>query len=479
MSATWVIALILVATSVNVVADTNDLGVNWGTLTSHPIDPKIVVQLLNDNGFKKVKLFDSDPRMVAFLAGTGIEVMLGIPNDQLEFLSIDYEYAKEWVQENCTSHLRHGGVNIKYVAVGNEPFLTSYKGRFTKTAFPAMKNIQRALNEEGVGKKIKAVMPLNADVYESRSDKPSDGVFRSDIRDLMNKIVRFLKDNNSPFVVNIYPFLSLYLNSDFPSDFAFFDGGYAIQDKNVQYTNVFEANFDTLVYALKNAGTPNLSIIVGEIGWPTDGHKSANKGNAKKFYDGLFRVLASDKGTPLRPGEIEVYLFGLFDEDTKSIEPGKFERHWGIFDFDGKPKFAMDMSGNGAHKELVGAKGVNYLPKQWCVLASYATDQNLIDDRTSWACSKSDCTALQDGASCSSLEPKRKTSYAFNSYYQMNDQHEEACDFEGLGMIVNQNPSTNSCKFSTQIEVDGATRLSFAYGAIASLVSSVTLFNLL
>ncbi|KAE8704895.1 hypothetical protein F3Y22_tig00110432pilonHSYRG00005 [Hibiscus syriacus] len=283
MTATWVIALILVATIVNVVANINDLGVNWGTLTSHPIHPKIVVQLLKDNGFKKVKLFDSDPRMVGFLAGTGIEVMLGIPEYKLEFLSIDYEYAQEWVKENCTSNLRHGGVDIKYVAVGNEPFLTSYRGRFNKTAFPAMKNIQRALNDE---------------------------------------------------------------------DFAFFDGGYAIQDKNVQYTNVFEANFDTLVYALKTAGTPNLSIIVGEIGWPTDGHKVANKANAKKFYDGLFRVLASDKGTPLRPGEIEVYLFGLFDEDTESIKPGNFERHWGIFGFDGKPKFAMDMSGNGSHMEL-------------------------------------------------------------------------------------------------------------------------------
>ncbi|GMI68634.1 hypothetical protein like AT5G64790 [Hibiscus trionum] len=481
MAATWAMAsaLILVAAAVNVVAGTNELGVNWGTMTSHPIHPKIVVQLLKDNGFKKVKLFDSDPWMVGFLAGTGIKVMLGIPNDQLGFLSEDYENAKDWVQENCTAHLGNGGVNIKYIAVGNEPFLTSYKGRFTKTVFPAMKNIQQALNEAGVGKKIKAVMPHNADVYESKSDKPSDGVFRSDIRDLMHQIVRYLNDNNSPFVVNIYPFLSLYLNSKFPSDFAFFDGGHAVQDKNVQYNNVFEANFDTLVYALKNAGTPDLPILVGEIGWPTDGHKDANKANAKKFYDGLFRVLASDKGTPVRPGEIQVYLFGLFDEDTKSIEPGNFERHWGIFDFDGKPKIEMDMSGNGAHKELVAAKGVKYLPKQWCVLASYATDQDLINDQLGWACSKSDCTALQDGASCSSLEPKGKASYAFNSYYQVNDQAEDACDFKGLGTVVKRNPSTKSCKFNTQIEVDAATRLSFVYGVIASFISLVTLFNLL
>ncbi|KAL4377005.1 hypothetical protein GQ457_02G009700 [Hibiscus cannabinus] len=479
MAAIWVSALILVAASVNVVAGTHELGVNWGTMASHSIHPKIVVQLLKDNGFKKVKLFDSDPWMVGFLAGTGIEVMLGIPNDQLEFLSEDYGNAKDWVKENCTAHLHKDGVNIKYVAVGNEPFLTSYKGRFTKTAFPAMKNIQKALNEAGVGGEIKAVMPLNADVYESKSDKPSDGVFRSDIRDLMQQIVRYLKDNNSPFVVNIYPFLSLYLNSDFPSDFAFFDGGHQIQDKNIQYDNVFEANFDTLVNALKNAGTPNLPILVGEIGWPTDGHKDANKANAKKFYDGLFRVLGSDKGTPLRRGEIQVYLFGLFDEDSKSIEPGDFERHWGIFDFDGKPKFQMDMSGNGAQKELVGAKGVKYLAKEWCVLASYATNQKLIDEQIGWACSQADCTALQDGASCSGLQAKDKASYAFNSYYQMNDQNENSCDFKGLGTVVIQDPSTTSCKFHTQILTCGATRLSFVCGAIASFISLVTVSSFL
>ncbi|PPD97993.1 hypothetical protein GOBAR_DD04990 [Gossypium barbadense] len=477
MAVLWAGALILVATSVKVVAD--NIGVNWGTMTSHPLHPRIVVQLLKDNGFEKVKLFDSDPWMVGYLAGTGIEVMLGIPNDQLEFLSQDYGNAKDWVKENCTSHLRKGGVNIKYVAVGNEPFLTSYKGRFLKTTFPALKNIQKALNEAGLGNKIKAVVPQNADVYESKSDKPSDGVFRRDVKAVMAQIVRFLKENGAPFVVNIYPFISLTMNSKFPSDFAFFDGGHPIQDDNIQYNNVFEANFDTLIYALKDLGTPNLTILVGEVGWPTDGHKKANKNSAKKFYDGLFKVLASKKGTPLRPGEMDVYLFGLFDEDTKSIEPGNFERHWGIFDFDGKPKFTMDISGKGGDKHLVAAKGVKYLPKQWCVLESYASNQDLIGQQTSWACARSDCTALQDGASCSNLDPDRTVSYAFNSYYQMNNQDEDACDFEGLATVVSKDPSTMSCRFNTQIKVDGATRLSFAQGAVAAISSSLTLFFLL
>jgi hypothetical protein len=117
----------------------------------------------------------------------------------------------------------------RYVGVGNEPFLTSYNGTYIKTTFPALKNIQKALDEAGHGDKIKATIPLNADVYESHSDSPSDGNFRKNIKDLMLQIVRFLHDNKSPFLVNIYPFLSLYQNSKFPVDFAFFDGAKPIQ----------------------------------------------------------------------------------------------------------------------------------------------------------------------------------------------------------------------------------------------------------
>jgi exo-beta-1,3-glucanase (GH17 family) len=98
-----------------------------------------------------------------------------------------------------------------------------------------------------------------------------------------------------------------------------------------QYNNVFDANLDTLVWSLKKAGVPDLKIIVGEVGWPTDGDKNANPNNAKKFYDGFLKKMAKKEGTPMRPGAMDVYLFGLIDEDLKSILPGNFERHWGIF----------------------------------------------------------------------------------------------------------------------------------------------------
>jgi len=92
------------------------LGINWGALASHPLNPNIVVNMLKDNGIKKVKLFDADPWIFGSLAGTDIEAMIGIPNDQLSKFAGSSHSAEEWVEANITKHLhgRHGIVNIRY-----------------------------------------------------------------------------------------------------------------------------------------------------------------------------------------------------------------------------------------------------------------------------------------------------------------------------------------------------------------------------
>lgn len=90
------------------------IGVNWGTIASHPLQPSIVVQMLRDNGINKVKLFDANAQNVGALAGTNIEVMLGIPNDQLAVMADYYDSAEDWVKENVTKYINKG-VNIKYV----------------------------------------------------------------------------------------------------------------------------------------------------------------------------------------------------------------------------------------------------------------------------------------------------------------------------------------------------------------------------
>lgn len=434
----------------------HSLGVNWGTRTSHALPPPVVVHMLKANNIHKVKLFDSDAEILGALAGTDIEVMIGIPNDLLQTMT-DARQAAAWVQHNVVRYIFRGGVNIKYVAVGNEPYLKTYNGTFISSTFPALSNIQNALNSANLGDQIKATVPLNADVLADTS-LPSQGTFRSDISQQMMQIVQFLHQYNCPFTVNIYPFISLYDDKHFPIEFAFFDGtGNTVVDGAKIYSNVFEASYDTLVAALANAGFPNTPIIVGEIGWPTDGDVNANVQNAQRFMQGFLNQVMSNAGTPSRPDtSIEFYLFSLLDEDQKSIAPGNFERHWGIFQYDGVAKYTLAIPGASGNGALANAQGVQYLQKRWCVLADNADMSNL-EAPITYACSNSDCTALGYGCSCNPyLDTRGNASYAFNQYFQMYNQGAGTCYFGGLGSITYKNPSLNTCEFIVQVAYSGA-----------------------
>ncbi|GJN04550.1 hypothetical protein PR202_ga22109 [Eleusine coracana subsp. coracana] len=443
------------------------LGLNWGTMATRRLPPKVVARLLTDNGFRKVKIFDADARTMSALAGTGVEVMVAVPNDLLAAVAADLDRARRWVRENVTKYTFDGGVNIKFVAVGNEPFLKAYNGTFDRTTVPALRNIQRALYEAGHGKVIKATVPVNADVYDSPPDAPvpSAGRFRADVAGVMSELAHHLNATGAPLVVNIYPFLSLYYGgAGFPLDYAFFDNsGTAkpVVDGNATYTNVFDANLDTLVSALTRVGLPHLPVVIGEVGWPTDGDARATPALAQRFYKGLLARLAAGKGTPLRPGaRVEAYLFGLLDEDAKSVAPGRFERHWGVFTFDGRPKFPLDLTGQGrAGATLVPAQGVDYLPRRWCVLnpnanttdGDAAGSNNKLADNVGYACGRADCTPLGQGCSCGALDAAGNASYAFNAYYQAQGQDESACDFQGLAVVVDTDASRPGCNFTVQL----------------------------
>ncbi|CAN1799011.1 Glucan endo-1,3-beta-glucosidase 6 [Linum perenne] len=464
------------------------IGANWGTQATHPLDPDIVVRLLKDNGIKKVKLFDADYDTLRALGKSGIEVMVGIPNDMLATMAAKVKNAEEWVSQNVSKHITTDSVNIRctkttwlnsgsrYVAVGNEPFLQTYNGSFLRTTFPALRNVQSALIKAGLANQVKVTCPLNADVYESASGLPSGGDFRQDIHGYMLEIVKFLSETGSPFTVNIYPFISLYIDSNFPAEYAFFDGDSSpLNDGGMSYNNMFDANHDTLVHALQKNGFGNMPIIIGEIGWPTDGDRNANVELARRFNQGFMSRISGGRGSPMRPGPIDAYLFSLIDEDAKSIDPGNFERHWGIFTFDGQPKYLLNLGTTNTGR-LIAAKGLTYQERKWCVMRPSARlDDPQVPLSVSYACSLADCTKLGYGTSCGNLDARGNISYSFNSYFQIQDQKDEACKFPNLSTIVKTDPSQGTCKFDIMVQpyYGGAARLQkqLRFAAVFAFIS--------
>lgn len=214
---------------------------------------------------------------------------------------------------------------------------------------------------------------------------------------------------------------------------------------------MFDANYDTLISALEKNNFSSIPVIIGEVGWPTDGNPSADVDTAKRFNQGLFNRTMQGIGTPKRKTAPDTYVFSLLDEDFKSTLPGNFERHWGLFSFDGKVKYELDM-GNG--KTLVPAKGVKYLPKEWCVMAPDASATNpKVAESMKYACDFADCTSTYDnGSSCGSVDEKMNASYAFNAYYQTMYHEKGACNFNNLAVVTTKDPSKGTCEFGIMME---------------------------
>ncbi|URD73653.1 hypothetical protein MUK42_25924 [Musa troglodytarum] len=88
--------------------------------------------------------------------------------------------------------------------------------------------------------------------------------------------------------------------------------------------------------------------------------------------------------------------------------------------------------------------------QSWCV-ASQTASQTALQVALDYACGYggADCSAIQQGGSCFNPDTVRDhASYAFNDYYQKNPIP-TSCDFGGTGVVVNVDPSTSTCHYSS------------------------------
>lgn len=364
----------------------------------------------------------------------------------------------------------------RYVAVGDEPFHHSYGEQFHPFVIGAVINIQTALTKANLASQVKVVVPCSYDTFQSESSLPSKGLLRPDLNKTMIELLSFLSKRHSPFFVTISPFISFHQNKNISLDFTLFnENAHPHNDSHRTYKNSFDLSYDTVVTALSMVGFTDMNIVVAKIGWPTDGATNATSSIAKTFMKGLIEHLHSKSGTPLRPRNppIEVYIFSLLDEDQRSIATGNFERHWGVFTFDGQAKYHVDF-GQGS-KNLVNAQNIEYLDSKWCVVNNNKDLSNATASALD-ACSVADCTALAPGGSCFNISWPGNLSYAFNSYYQQHDQRADSCDFGGLGLITSVDPSVGNCRFSVELNTSHTVPVPRAYFFRWMVLLTVSLF---
>ncbi|MCD9640031.1 hypothetical protein HAX54_025044 [Datura stramonium] len=280
---------------------------------------------------------------IGSINATNISISVTLGN-QVMWQANRTDLAYNWVNDRIKDPINKG-VNIVELTIGSEPYSNTFLKQATNyQVVKVLKLMRESLDDMGLGY-VKTTTAHGMDVLKV-TKFPSEADFRDDIKGLMLESLAEFNRTGAPFVLYMFPIHFVKDIMNYTMEFAFFDNksGFKIEDGNITYTNVVELMIDSVAWAIRKAGYPDMKIMIGQIGWPTDGYPHANIKNAERFHKGLLKFVASKKGTPLRSGPIDIYLHSLSDENMFRTIFGTFQRHWGIYEADGNPKYKIDFS---------------------------------------------------------------------------------------------------------------------------------------
>ncbi|KAK6247713.1 hypothetical protein QUC31_019278 [Theobroma cacao] len=335
MVVTYLILGIFISCS-HTITGAGAIGVCNGGIADNLPNEQEVVDLYTSNGIGKMRIYDPNQATLQALRGTNIELILGVPNGDLQSVATA-SAANDWVQKNVVAF--SPDVRFRYIAVGNEVKPTDAAAQFV---LPAMMNIYNAL----VSAKLDGQMKVSTSVDTTllgNSYPPSAGSFSASASSYITPIINFLASTGAPLLANIYTYFAYISDPKTidPSYALFTAQGTVVQDGALGYQNLFDATLDAFYSAVEAAEGANVEIVVSESGWPSAGETAATVDNASTYYKNL--VDHVNKGTPKRPGKpIETYLFAMFDENQKG--PAETERHFGLFSPNKQPKYKISFS---------------------------------------------------------------------------------------------------------------------------------------
>uniref|UniRef100_A0ACD5WJ74 Uncharacterized protein n=1 Tax=Avena sativa TaxID=4498 RepID=A0ACD5WJ74_AVESA len=306
------------------------VGMCYGTMGSNlPSPPDVVWHYTNFNIYD-MRVYSVEPPILDAVRNSPVKLMLGTSNDDVALLAASVDNAATWVQTNIKPY--YPDVKIKYIVVGNE--LT---GDAVLSIPAAMRNLKDALGGAGCGA-IKVSTAVRMDVL-ANSYPPSAAEFA---QPYMTEVAQLLATTGAPLLANVYPYFAYKGNVDkINLAYATFQpGAPPVTDSGsgLVYTNLFDAMLDAIYAALEKAGAPRVRVVVSESGWPSSGGVAATTENARAYNQGLVNHIAYGAGTfekpgpfgtPKKPGQIEAYLYAVFNENQKPGE--ETERNFGLF----------------------------------------------------------------------------------------------------------------------------------------------------
>ncbi|CAK9186945.1 unnamed protein product [Ilex paraguariensis] len=421
------------------------VGINIGTDVSNLPSAQDVVAILKANQITHVRLFDSDAHMLTALSNTGIEVMVGVTNEEVLGIGESPSAAAAWINKNVAAYFP--STNISAIAVGSE-VLTSIPNA-APVLVPAMNYLHKALVASNLNDQIKVSTPQSMDIIP-KPFPPSTATFNATWNSTIFQILQFLRNTNSYYMLNAYPYYG-YINSNgiFPIAYALFQPLTSVKqivDPNTlfQYDSMFDAIVDAAYNSIATLNFSGIPIVVTETGWPWFGgvnEPDATVKNAETFNNNLIQRVLNDSGPPSQPTiPINTYIYELFNEDKRQGPVS--ERNWGIIFPNGTAVYLLSFSTS----DRVSANSSSV----FCI-ARPGADTTTLQNGLNWACGQgqANCSAIQPGQACYFPNTiQSHASYAYNEYYQQMHSVGGTCDFNGTASTTGFDPSYGSCKFT-------------------------------
>ncbi|CAN6705169.1 unnamed protein product [Malus baccata var. baccata] len=312
---------------------TNTVGATYSASTvatyGTPPAPDCVARAVSSLGLSALRLDASDPAMIRAFLYSNTSLLLTIPNQLVPPLAANRSNALRWLYIHVIPF--YPRTNIGTISVGND-LLESSPDFFT-FLLPAIRNLRLSLQDLGIHR-ISVSTTFSFINVITTAFPPSNAQFQEPAVDtVIRPLLQFLRDTNSSFLINLYPYNLYKMRSEIPIGFPLFqEHPFGFRDDlttGVRYRNLFDMMVDAVISAMAVAGYENIPVIVTETGWPsysTDPAEiDANPVYAKMYIKGLLLHLRSGKGTPLRrEGVAETYIYELLD---KQVRQG---RNWGI-----------------------------------------------------------------------------------------------------------------------------------------------------
>ncbi|PNX73962.1 glucan endo-1,3-beta-glucosidase 4-like protein [Trifolium pratense] len=416
------------------------VGVNIGTDVSDMPSASNVVSILKAHQITHVRLYDANAHLLQALSNSTIDVIVGVTNEEVLKIGESPSAAAAWINKNVVAYVP--STNITAIAVGSEVLSTI--PNLAPVLVPAMNSLHKALVATNLNFRVKVSTPQSMDIIP-KPFPPSTATFNSSWNSTLYQVLQFLKNTNSSFMLNAYPYYG-YTKGDgiFPIEYALFrplPSVKQIVDPNTlfHYNSMFDAMVDATYYSIDALNFKDIPVVVTETGWPSFGganEPDATAENAETYNNNMIQRVLNDSGPPSQPNiPINTYIYELFNEDKRNGPIS--EKNWGIVYTNGSAVFPLSYGGASGQITGIGnSSGV------FCV-AKDGADTDKLQNGLSWACGQggANCAPIQQGQRCYlPNNVKSHASYAYNDYYQKNQGVGGTCDFDGTAEISTQDP---------------------------------------